>query len=67
MPQSSMTTSQLTLQQSRRSLGYVFDQDLAATIDDEAVERRGFRVGENGIARFCDAILASPEELDSVS
>lgn len=43
-----------------------FDQDLAPSIDDEAVQWRLFLVLEKLVARLMYASLSSPEQLDRV-
>jgi len=44
-----------------------FDQDLAPTIYDQAIERRLFLVLEKLITRLMHAALSSPEEFDRIS
>lgn len=56
-----------TLQQARCALGDVFDQDLAAAVEQEAVQRRLVWIGGDGGACFVCAACATSEDLDRVA
>lgn len=56
-----------TLQQARRALGDVFDQDFPAAVEQEAVQRRLVWVGGDGCASFMGAACATGEDLDRVA
>lgn len=55
-----------TLQQARSALRDVFDEDFAAAVDDQAVERRLVFVLDQLVTRLVHAALASREQLDGV-
>lgn len=54
-------------QQSRSVFGYELDQDLAATVDDDAIEGRCFGILGYGRARLVDAAFAAAEQVDGVA
>lgn len=55
------------LKQPRRPLGHVFDQDFAAAVQQEAVQRRLFVVAGNGTAGICGSAGAAGKDLDFVA
>jgi hypothetical protein len=56
-----------TLDQSRALLGHILDEDVSASVPQEAKQRRGFLVLRNGVPDLDDTTIPSAQQVYAVS